>query len=76
VEREGQGLALAVNAGELAHEQVRVKEEDDKRDFDDHAPHRPETGWWSQRRHGAMITAWMQAAKRNRTPGRARADAS
>ena len=38
VQSEGQGFALAVDAGELAHEQIRVKEEDDKRDFDDHSP--------------------------------------
>ena len=66
VEGEGEGFAIAVDAGEFAHKQVRVKEEDDKGDFDDHAPHGPETGSWSERRHGAMITAKPREPKRNR----------
>ena len=34
VQGKGEGLALAVDARELAHEQIGIKEEDDKRDFD------------------------------------------
>jgi len=42
-EGEGEGFAVGVGGGELAHEEIGIEEEDDERDLNDRPPEGGET---------------------------------
>ena len=64
---EAERLSRGVAGRELAHQQIRIKEEYDKRDFDECSTERVESMRWRGLRHSGMIPAKRMSPKRNRS---------